>query len=186
MISSPFRRFLQEFFKISSRFLQDFFKMSSRCFQDVSRRLQDVFKISSRRLQDVTKTSWMKWRSSIFWYSSGAILRNRFSYKLLWFVKNGLAVALPAKIFIRGVPTSKNTRSSKHFLMDQMIFARVMNLFFEVPSRFLQDISNEFCNKLPIPLCCFFATLRILTHSVVYAPVLQYCIVFPTVHNTVL
>ena len=160
MISSPFRRFLQEFFKISSRrlqdvsrCLQDFFKMSqdvfkmsqdvfkmsqdvfkissrclkmfsrclktssrflqdvSRCFQDVSRRLQDVFKMSSRRLQDVTKTSWTKWRSSIFWYSSEAILGSRSCFKSLWSVENGLAVALLAKIFIRGVPTSKNIRS---------------------------------------------------------------------------
>jgi len=129
----------------------DFSKNSSRC-------LQDVFKTFSRCF----KTSWMRWRSSIFWYSSEAILWNRSSFKSFWFVKNGLAVALPAKIFIRGVPTSKNTRSSKHFLMDQMIFARVMNVSFEIPSTFLQDILNEFCNKLPIPLCCFFATLRIL------------------------
>ena len=155
-----------DFSKNSSRFLQDVFKMS-----------QDVFKMSSRCLRDVTKTSWMKWRSSISWYSSEAILGSRSCFKSLWCVENGLAVALPAKIFIRGVPTSSIVE----------IFSLVSWTF---PSRFLQDFFKiswmNFVTNSQSLYAAFSPRSGFLTHSVVYAPVLQYCIVFPTVHNTVL
>ena len=170
-------RILQDFFKISSRCLQDFFKTFSGCLKisskTSSRFYHDVFKMS----QDFTKTSWMRWRSSIFWYSSGAILRNWFSFKSLWFVKNGLAVALPAKIFMRGVPTSPIVE----------MFSLVSWTF---PSRFLHDFFKiswmSFVTNSQSLYAAFSPRSGFLTHSVVYAPVLQYCIVFPTVHNTVL